>query len=297
MDGRPRFVQRAATAACLAVVVASCAAGPDPGQLRAQAKAALDRYAEAVAKVAGTGFQPAGELTGQVGDWEASVGSNNKLALMAGQVEAVDQLSWAFPPPGTVTWSDGTSATFPLLSAAAALDLVRSTATGGCLGCDSTPAPLRVTGATLTTVSIGTSRGPAVVPAWSFSLEGSAVRITRIAVAPTVVVVAPTWDPNHPAVGMWIDGAALAADGVTLTVSFVGAPRPASQGCGADYTAEGVESDLAVVAIVYTHANPIPGSCTAEGMTRTATLTLASALGSRAVLQVLDGTPVPVTGS
>jgi hypothetical protein len=281
--------------AVAALTLAGCG-DADAGRLQDEARADLARYADAVASSGGaSGFQPAGELTGQVGNWELAVGSNNKMALYGGLVEAAQPLSSSQPPDGTITWADGTMSTVTLLSAAAALDQMRVTATGGCIGCDPTPAPLRVTGATLTRVSIGTSRGQATVPAWAFTIEGTAVQATRVAVAQTVTVVPPAWDPSHPRIGLSIMSADLAANGVTLTFSFVGSPYPASQGCGEDYTGEAIESDLAVVAVVHVQKNPIPGSCAAVGASRTATATLATPLGSRAVLEVQQGLPVPVT--
>ena len=78
-------------------------------------------------------------------------------------------------------------------------------------------------------------------------------------------------------------------------MTFVGAPGPASQSCGADYTAEAVESDTAIVVIVHEHPNPGGGACALVGATRTAKVTLASPLGKRAVLEIKEGRPVPVT--
>ncbi|GAA2643859.1 hypothetical protein GCM10010399_92280 [Dactylosporangium fulvum] len=43
--------------------------------------------------------------------------------------------------------------------------------------------PLQVTGARLSTARIQTTRGPATVPAWEYTLQGTAVRLTRVAVA------------------------------------------------------------------------------------------------------------------
>ncbi len=291
MAGPPRPVRRVAALVVLAAVAGACVGGEDTARLQAQARAALARYADAVAAAdGGVVFQPAGELTGQIGGWEIAVGANNKAALMAGMLEAVVVLPSAAPPDGSLTWSDGTSARVVLVSAAAALEQVRSTASGSCPECTA----IRVTGATLMTVSIETNRGPASVPAWSFGLEGTAVRVTRVAVARTVQVVPPTWDPNHPPIGLSIDRATLAADDRTLTVFFIGAPESADKRCGADYSAEAVESDLAVAVIVHAHANPWPASCTAIGAERTATLVLAEPLASRAVLEVQEGRPVPV---
>jgi hypothetical protein len=57
-----------------------------------------------------------------------------------------------------------------------------------------------------------------------------------------------------------------------------------------------VESDLAVVVIVVRHAHLTFGGCTGvgAGAVRAATVELAAPLGDRAVLQVQDGTPVPI---
>ena len=79
-----------------------------------------------------------------------------------------------------------------------------------------------------------------------------------------------------------------------LTASFTGAPDGADKPCGEDYTAEAVESDLAVVVIVTRHSNPSPGGCTLGGAVRTATAALAKPLGDRTVLEAMEGQPVPV---
>jgi hypothetical protein len=66
-----------------------------------------------------------------------------------------------------------------------------------------------------------------------------------------------------------------------------------------DYTAEAIESELAVVVIV--HERPYDGSgasttaCDLAGALRTAKVTLGYPLGKRAVLEVQQGLPVPVT--
>ena len=80
----------------------------------------------------------------------------------------------------------------------------------------------------------------------------------------------------------------------SLTVTFVGAPDPGSKPCGADYTAEAVESPLAIVVIVVIHANPTSGACALVGAVRTAPVALAAQLGNRAVLEVQQGLPVPL---
>jgi hypothetical protein len=258
-----------------------------------QAQDALARWSTAVAAADGQAwFVPVGELTGQIGDWEAAVGQN-KAALYAGMMDATTTLPTETPPDGEVRWANGTSRTIPTVSAQQALAELRAAGTQApCPEC----VPLRITAARLTTAQIQTSRGPAMAPAWEFTIEGTAVRVTRIAIGAgdRVSVTPPAWDPNNAPVGLWIESATGRVGGSKLTVAFTGAPRSAAEACGADYSAEAVESSTAVVVIVVEHPNPFAGPCTLVGARRTATVTLAEALGERTVLEVTQGLPVTV---
>jgi hypothetical protein len=86
------------------------------------------------------------------------------------------------------------------------------------------------------------------------------------------------------------------ASGLTLTVTVVGAPDPGDKPCGSDYTAEAVESDTAVVAIVYEHPNTTPAACSLVGAFRTAQVTLAKPLGTRTLID-LQAQPISVTAA
>jgi hypothetical protein len=265
----------------------------ETARLHEQADAALARWAAAVAAAGGRqDFVPTEGMTGQVGDWEVDVGDNNKPALMAGLVDAATQLPDDVPPRAEIRWNDGTTKTVPTISAAQSLKDLRDEPEGPCPECH----PLRVTGARLSTATVQTSRGPATAPAWEFSLEGTHVKVTRIAIAAGdgPAVQPPRWDANNPLWGLRIDSATGTIGGLQLTVSFIGAPDGADKPCGADYAAEAVESDLAVVIIVTAHSNPSQGACRAAGATRTATAVLARPLGDRTVLDVMEGRPVPV---
>jgi hypothetical protein len=232
-----------------------------------------------------------GELTGQVGDWEANVGDNNKSALMAGIVQAVVKLSAQAPSDGELRGQDGTTATVRLISAQEALSEMRAAGSGACPGC----VPVRITAAQLTAGPVETSRGPATAPVWEFTVQGTAVKVTRVAIAAPVTVVPPPWDPYDAPVGISIDSATGTVGGRQLTVTFVGAPAPGDQGCTADYTAEAVESPTAVVVILTEHPHyPFFAACSAVGAQRTAAVELAAPLGERAVLEVKEGLPVPV---
>ncbi len=270
--------------------------GPDSPAavvLHDQAKTVLARWAAAVAAAGGrAGVVPVGDLTGQVGDWEAEVGDNNKRALMAGQVLTDAELSTVVPADGKVTWADGTTATVSVLSAQDALVAIgRSGSPDACGGCT----PLMVTKTTLGSGAIDTTRGTARGPIWTLAIKGTAVTVTRVAIGNAVTVPRLEVGPGASA-AMGIDAASGTVSGTALTVSFVGAPLPGNQPCGEDYSAEAVESDLAVTVIVTRH--PFLGpvvACPAVGATRTAAATLAAPLGDRTVLDLQSGQPVTTT--
>jgi hypothetical protein len=265
----------------------------DTTQEHQQAQAALARWAAAVEAAGGEqSFVPVGELTGQIGDWEQEVGDNNKSALMAGMVAAAEQLPAESPGEAAIHWDNGTTMSMQTISADQALQELRRAGTSDCPRC----VPLQVTDARLSTATIQTSRGPASAPAWEFAVQGTRVTLTRIAVAARdgIIVTPPPWDANNSPTGMSIESATGTVGGKQLTVSFTGAPETADKPCGADYTAEAVESDTAVVVIVVPHENGIPGGCRSVGAPRTAVADLTGPLGERAVLEVKEGLPVPV---
>ena len=275
-----------------AVGAPSASADPDAARLHRQAQAALDRWAAAIAAASGRpGFVPVGELTGQIGDWEADVGDNDKTALMAGLVQADVALPAEAPPDGTLRWQDGTTVGVRVMSAQDALADMRTE--GGGASCPEC-VPLQVTGARLTTGPVETTRGPATAPVWAFTLKDTKVEATRVAIAAPVTVVPPPWDPNDAPVGISVESASGTVGGRGLTVSFTGAPEPMDQPCGADYTAEAVESSSAVVVIVTPHPHAPGEACSAVGAPRTTTVELAAPLGERAVLEVKQGLPVQV---
>ncbi|MFE9693614.1 hypothetical protein [Micromonospora sp. NPDC005806] len=292
---RPRWLPWVTAAALLGGCgsAGGSPAGDDLDRLRQQARAALDRYDQAVREAGDTArFVPVGELTRQLGDWEPANGIY-KASLGAGRVEAIGALPAAPTPTGNLVWANGTKQSVPLISADEALAQLRQAGAGECGDC----APLRVTGARLTTMRISTTRGAATVPAWEYTLDGSAVRLARPAVAASsaVQVTPPSWDPYQPSGGLAIESATTTTTGRELTVTFTGAPDPGSRPCGADYRTEPVESDLAVVVIVIEHRHADNESCADVGARRSATVELARPLGERAVLEVQQGLPVPLT--
>jgi hypothetical protein len=287
------LILAALLSACTQVGQVSPAAAHGTDQEHQQARDALARWTAAVeASGNGHGFVPVEELTGQIGDWELEVGDNNKRALMAGMVVEAAPLPGQGAGEAKVRWGDGTTRSMPTISAEQAFQAVKATGTADCPDC----VPLKVTSARLSTATIQTSRGPAIAPAWEFTLEGTRVLVSRIAVASdqAIQVAPPPWDPNNAPTGLSVESASGTVGEKQLTVAFTGAPDAGDQPCGADYSAEAVESGTAVVVIVIPHENGHIGACSAVGARRTATLTLAEPLGDRAVLEVREGRPVSV---
>jgi hypothetical protein len=126
--------------------------------------------------------------------------------------------------------------------------------------------------------------------------EGDGLAGDPVGVA-SVTVTPPPYDSNNRPVGVAIEWATTTSEGRQLTVSFTGAPGPASQHCGADYTGQAVESANAVVVIVIEHANanPFGGSCNSVGAPGTAIVDLAQPRGEWAVLEVKQRLPVSAT--
>jgi len=256
-------------------------------RIHQQANDALHRWAEAVKNSGGATITFVSDLTGQIGDWESAVGGNDKAALLSGMVEAPTPLSSDVPSRGKVAWVDGSSVDVDVLSPAAALANLVAGGSGDCPDCT----PLVVTDAKLATSLVQTSVGPAEAPVWVFTVKGTAVRVTRVAVDPSVTVQPPPYNADNPPLGTSIERAIGTPDSRKLKVTFVGT---GGQGCIDDYTIEAVESDLAVVVIVAEH--PQQGS-DLVGHDCTASLTLVDPLGKRAVLEVRQGLPVPVSPS
>lgn len=107
--------------------------------------------------------------------------------------------------------------------------------------------------------------------------------------------VTPTPSPWTSPPGIAIESATTTGAGAQLTVDLTGVFGPATGRCGADYHAEPVESANAVVVIVIAQHHNSGEVCTLAGSPRTATLNLAQPLGKRAVLDVREGQPVPLT--
>ena len=264
---------------------------PEPlDRVHQQAQDALVRWADAVRASGGASITFVGDLTSQIGEWEPDVGENNKLALVTGTIGSAIDMPTDRPSRREVKWLDGSKIDVNVLSAAATFDALVAAGSGDCDGCT----PLRVTEANLATGLVETSRGPAEAPVWVFAIAGTSVRVTHVAVDESVSVDPPAWNADDPPVGLSIGRAIGVADSRDLEVAFIGAKDDASKPCGVDYTAEAVESELAVVVIIHERRNPARDACSLVGYERTATVRLESRLGDRVVLEVKQGLPVAI---
>lgn len=213
-----------------------------------------------------------------------STGSQ-KLAFMSGHFRLAGVLP-AGPLPGMVRWANGTTLRLPLLSARAAfaeLAAERPCAIPNACG------QLAVTGAEPGVVTVRTSRGPATVPAWRFTVAGLGWKVSEVAIAPSAFVVLPGSGTIPPA-GRDTKGVseltAVSGDGRTLTLIFTGGA------CDAAWGAYRYESGSTVVVGSWERYSAGIGACAAIGIGRRVHVTLARPLGTRVVLDVATGLPL-----
>jgi hypothetical protein len=193
----------------------------------------------------------------------------------------------AAPLTGKVRWLGGGTATVRLLTAAQAyrtLDTEQSCQGQPC------PPPLAVTGARPGTVTVWTSRGKAVVPAWTFTVPSIPSPITVAGLAPGTYQVQPTALPGLPSLKtVAFNGAGLgpvSADGRQIHVLVGKSP------CDTRSGALVYESAASVIVGSWTYDPHPTRSCQASLEVESLPVRLARPLGHRAVLSVSDGRPL-----
>ncbi len=178
-----------------------------------------------------------------------------------------------------VTWRNGDSLTLPLMGARKAYEQ---------LDRNSSPGPhLTVTGAKLGETTLATSRGPATVPAWLFTLDGYDTPLKRVALAPSKPPKAPIGPVGDVSDGLWdLDkGVEVAADGRSVTVlAHHGA-------CDDGPAVDVLETDGSVVLSGYIVGQK-DGPCTAQLLAKKVTVKLDRPLGDRILLDAFTGRPV-----
>src|SRR5580693_63362 len=247
-----------------------------------QVTAQWDRSHAARAWRAGLVLMDASDLTPVPSKGFSS--GREKLAFMSGHFRLAGVLP-AGPLPGMVRWANGTTLRLPLLSARAAfaeLAAERPCAVPNACG------QLTVTGAEPGVVTVRTSRGPASVPAWRFTVAGLGWKVSEVAIARSAFVVLPGYGPT-PSAGRNTQGVseltAVSGNGRALRLIFIGGA------CDAAWGAYEYESGSTVVVGSWEHSSA-NGPCPAVGIGRTVRVTLARPLGTRVVLDVASGLPL-----
>lgn len=148
--------------------------------------------------------------------------------------------------------------------------------------------PLTVTAVTLGSATLRTSRGPAEVPAWLFTVEGLRVPVARVAVTPSAVGAVPA--------GV---GPSQRVDGGVRTVQSLdavdGARLDYKVGTGA---CDGEPTPLVLeredLVVIGAGATSSTGPCTMQLVLKPVTVTLKAPVGRRVVLDVGSGTALVV---
>ncbi|MFF3559261.1 hypothetical protein ACFYXS_04370 [Streptomyces sp. NPDC002574] len=183
---------------------------------------------------------------------------------------------------GRIRWTNGRSLPATIMTARQAYE----TLDGGD-GAD----PLIVEKAVLGRMTLNTSRGPAQVPAWLFTLDGYDTPLKRMAIAPSKLPRAPVpslsqaTDSGSPLVGL----ESVAEDGRSVTV------RAGHGACDDGPTVDVLEtSDSVVLAGGVRGAKG--GPCTLQLLSDPVTVRLDRPLGGRLLLDAFTGAPVTMEG-
>ncbi|WP_370266895.1 hypothetical protein [Streptomyces sp. V4I8] len=178
-----------------------------------------------------------------------------------------------------VTWQDGDSLTMPLLGAREAYEQ---------LDRDDSPAPrLTVTGAKLGETTLATSRGPATVPAWLFTIKGYDTPLKRVALAPSKPPKSPIGPVGQVSHDLWELNklVEVAADGRSVTVlAHHGA-------CDDGPAVDVLETDGSVVLSGHI-VGTSDGICTLQLLAKEVKVELDRPLGDRILLDAFTGRPV-----
>ncbi|MGP3967355.1 hypothetical protein [Streptomyces sp. 6N223] len=194
-------------------------------------------------------------------------------------------LSTALPDGHTrderVRWEDGTSMPVTAMSAEAALNVVD---TGAGQRPDS--ATLEVTGAEAGEMRLHTSRGPATVPAWHFTLDGYDTPLIVAAVEVPEPLNAPV-EPveGDPGEAQPLEGVvSVSGDGTSVTLMT---GRGACDG-GTAVDVYETEGSVVLAGLVTDEAGP-GVMCTDQLITEPVTVELDEPVGERALLDSFDG--------
>jgi hypothetical protein len=319
---RRNHMRRTVTVAAIVLfAVAACGrqgrapANPDAA-FQNRARAVADAWRATLAGGAGqawrTGLIPLQDLTLAP---ERGLTDETRFAFQSGWYSTRVDLSAGAPPAGTVTFEDRSTLAVPLVSARDAYAQLHmgdspcrgnpapagtpgpsGSGPGGSVGAPAqhTCASLTVTAATLGTATLQTSRGPATVPAWLFTVAELPVPVARVAVAvealspPPRPAIAP--DDQSRATGLVAARKLTSADETRLGYTIaIGA---------CDHNAAGLAYETAdVVVIGGTVERSTGGKCPDLLRLEPVSASLTKPLGARVVLDALSGQPLILTAT
>ncbi|PSM38380.1 hypothetical protein C6Y14_37315 [Streptomyces dioscori] len=189
------------------------------------------------------------------------------------------------PKEGEVRWRGGGTLALPVSSARAAYEKLAR-------GRNSGPS-LVVTGARLGTMTLSTSRGPAAVPAWLFTVRGYDTPLKRVAVAPSEL--------PRPPVGPVEQTSDEQTSDFLLPLSGIG-PVSRDEAAVTLRAQHGSCDKGPQVAVLETADNVVfsagvrdrsDGPCTSEMRSKKVTVRLDRPVGDRMLLDAFTGRPVP----
>lgn len=226
-----------------------------------------------------TGYYPLGDVVQLPEDGLRN--DADERAYETGNFDLRGPLPAAPPKDGTVTWASGSSLTVRLTAARKAYEA---------LDRNSSPGPrLTVTGARIGEMTVVTSNGPAMVPAWLFRLEGYDTPLKRAAVSPSRLPEPPikaskvvSTSVLAPLGGL----AGMAKDGQSVTV--VATHGSCDDGPAVDV----LETNGSVVLSAHVVGTK-DGVCNDMTRSEDVTVKLDRPVGDRILLDAFTGRPVP----
>ena len=215
---------------------------------------------------------------------------DSKLAAICNKFSLGTTLPTVTPAQGSATWPGGATAPYNVISASeayAAITKPRPDASPDMCG---PPAPVKITSIRFATATFRSDRGTVQMSAWLFGSPTVMGELSYPALSPSAF-----WRSGFTVI-VSTDAATISADGLALTFGFTGAAPASTGSCGADYTAVIAESGSAVAVAVQEVARSVPDGpvvCDLMGHSRSLTVTLASPLGGRVVVNA-SGDAIPV---
>ncbi|MFF5493732.1 hypothetical protein [Streptomyces aquilus] len=280
---RAHFARTAAVFLPLALFAAGCgseradtgARSAEPGDRAREVAAAWD--GSKAAEVWRAGYYPLSDVV-QL-PVHAFRDEDDKRAYAAENYVLDAELPTKSPEKGKVEWESGSSLSLPLMDARKAYD---SVARGG----DDGP-HLTVTAVKLGRATLVTSRGPATVPAWLFTLDGYDTPLKRVALEPSVLPSSPI-EPLENATDDLMELQQLVEvgrNGRSVTVL-------AGHGACDDGAAVKVRETAGSVVLSGSVVGASDGDCTAQMLFQKVTVELKQKLGDRVLLDAFTGAPV-----